>query len=88
MQFRYRKSFTKSVENLMPKIQVKARNTLVSFTKNPFDPELRNHKLNGKWLGCNSIDVTWDIRIIFCELSDGRYELIELIKVGSHSQLY
>jgi mRNA-degrading endonuclease YafQ of YafQ-DinJ toxin-antitoxin module len=35
-----------------------------------------------------SINVTWDYRIIFRKLSDNTYEIVELIKVWTHSELY
>jgi hypothetical protein len=34
------------------------------------------------------LDVTGDLRIIFRELSDGEYELVELLDLWTHSQLY
>lgn len=49
---------------------------------------LKNHKLHGKYDECRLIDVTGDYRIIFRELSNDMYELIELIKIWTHSQLY
>jgi len=82
------KTFTKMYLKLDRKIQDKTDETIFSFVKNPFDKKLRNHKLNWIYQECRSVDVTWDYRIIFKELSDDMYELVELLKVWTHSQLY
>lgn len=88
MTIDYKNSFKKSYRFLLPKNQTKVDKTIETFMHNPFDIELRNHWLHGKYEWCRSIDVMWDLRIIFRELSNGNYELVELLEVGSHSQLY
>ena len=82
------KSFIKTYLKLDRKTQNKTDKTLLVFSENPFDNTLHNHKLHWEYENCRSIDVTWDYRIIFRELSDNTYELIELLKVWTHSQLY
>ncbi len=52
------------------------------------DKELRNHWLEWKYKWKRSIDVTGDIRIIFKELSNGKYELVEIYDIWTHAQLY
>ena len=88
MQILYRKRFLKNFESLDVKIQIKARQSISMLQKNPFDDLLNNHKLTWKYKWFASINVTWDYRIIFCELSDNRYEIVEISDIGSHSQLY
>lgn len=88
MEIRYHKRFEKSYVNLRSKQKEATQDAIFRFRLDVFDQQLRNHALKGKWLGFRSIDVSWDLRIIFRELSDGRYELVELVEVGSHSQLY
>ena len=70
------------------KFNIKISTQNFYYPNNPFDLQLRNHKLKGKRIGCRSLDVMGDLRIIFRELSEGKYELVELIELGSHSQLY
>ncbi|PID34910.1 MAG: type II toxin-antitoxin system mRNA interferase toxin, RelE/StbE family [candidate division SR1 bacterium] len=82
------KLFLKSFDKVPKKIQYQAIERLEIFLDHPFDPILRNHALKGKWIGFRSIDISGDYRIIFRELSDGKYELVELVKIGTHSQLY
>jgi len=80
------KSFVKNYAKLTRKLQDKTDIILIEFSKNPFLEILRNHTLTWKYDWC--ISITWDYRIIFRELSDWKYELIELLKVWTHSQLY
>lgn len=82
------KSFIKNYEKLTRKLQDKTDIILIIFSRNPFLESLWNHTLSWKYEWCRSIDVTWDYRIIFRVLSDWKYELIELLKVWTHSQLY
>ncbi|MFA7717204.1 MAG: type II toxin-antitoxin system mRNA interferase toxin, RelE/StbE family [Candidatus Absconditabacterales bacterium] len=88
MKLLYKKSFTKSYQVLGHKMRDKVKGVLQIFMLNPMDKELRNHGLEGKYKGKRSIDVTGDIRIIFKEISDGKYELVEIYDVGTHAQLY
>ena len=83
-----RKTFRKSLEKSDIFIKKKVRDTLILFFQDPFDNKLHNHPLQGTKYGQRTINVTWDRRIIFKELSDGKYELVELIDIWTHSQLY
>lgn len=80
------KRFIKSYQFLDAKIQAKVDQTIMAFVIQPLDPNLNNHKLKWKYQWFSSLNVTWDYRIIFVELSDGSYELVELVDVGTHSQ--
>ena len=66
----------------------KVKGVLQIFMLNPMDKELRNHWLEWKYKWKRSIDVTGDIRIIFKELSDWKYELVEIYDIWTHAQLY
>ncbi len=81
MRILQHKNFLKSLDKLSIKIQHKAVQVIELFVSDPTHPSLRNHSLKGKRLGLRSIDVTGDFRIIFRELSDGKYELIELVQI-------
>ncbi|MDD5769919.1 MAG: type II toxin-antitoxin system mRNA interferase toxin, RelE/StbE family [Candidatus Gracilibacteria bacterium] len=82
------KLFDKSYLKLSQKLKLKVNETLVLITKNHFDKKLNNHALKGDFIGLRSINVTGDYRIIFKEISDNNYEIIELLKIGTHSELY
>ena len=88
MRILTKSSFDKSYQKLQKRDQIAVDKALVLFCQNPFDEKLRNHGLKGIYLGLRSIDAKNDLRIIFEEMSDGRYELVSLNNVGSHSQLY
>ena len=83
-----RKSWDKSYKKLDQKIKNKVIETISIFSENPTNYILNNHKL--KWLQNNlrSINVTWDYRILFVELSNNTYELVEFVDIWTHSQLY
>lgn len=88
MEIKTKKSYDKMYEKLSIPDRIIIKEALLAFHVNPFDPSLRNHSLKGKYEWSRSIDAKHDLRIIFIELSDGKYELISLTKVGTHSQLY
>ena len=88
MEILYTKRFQKHYKKNDTYIQSQAKRAIELFCRDPGDLTLRNHPLMGDYLGYRSIDVTGDFRIIFAELSDGRYELVELVDIGIHSQLY
>lgn len=56
------------------------------FSKNPFDPLLRNHSLSGGMKNFHSFSVTADIRIIFEEFDS--YTFVIMIDIGNHDQVY
>lgn len=86
MKVVWRKNFIKLYDKLTKPSQEKVKNVLLKFADNPFAPELRNHKLKGKYSGMNSIDAGNDLRIIFRQ--EGDYAIVLLLRVGSHSHLY
>ena len=88
MQIIERKWFTKPLYQADIYIKKKIKETLSIFYVDPKSAVLNNHALQGSRKWQRSINVTGDWRIIFKELSDGHYELVELIELGTHSQLY
>jgi len=88
MKILYKKKFAKAYRKLSPKNQLKVDATIQKFHENVRDSALRNHSLKWSYLWFRSLDVTGDIRIIFRELSDGSYEVVEMVNIGTHSQLY
>lgn len=88
MEILRKKKFIKDFIKLPVKLQEKLFEVLFLFETTPFHPSLANHLLKGKYNWFRSINLTWDYRVIFQELSDGNYELVELVRVWSHSELY
>ena len=62
--------------------------TLVALEDDAFRPALQTHKLGGKWAGCYACSAGYDLRIIFELLGLNCAEVINLIELGTHDQLY
>jgi len=88
MEIIAKKSYLKAFQKLSRKDRDLVENAIEVFSITPMAPKLRNHAFKWKYLGARSIDAGFDFRIIFLELSEGRYELVELLEIGTHSQLY
>ena len=80
----YHKTFEKSYakQTIEVKNAFKERRNLLMIDSE--HPLLRAHKLQGKWKGCWSINITGDIRAIF--KMEGFIAIF--LEIGSHSQLY
>jgi mRNA interferase YafQ len=79
------KGFDKQYAKLAKNTKLRFKERLVIFRENPFDPELRNHALKGKFLGYRSIDITGDIRALYTVKGN---TIIIFGFIGTHSQLY
>lgn len=55
------------------------------FTKDPFQPSLRTHKLTGRLEGLWAFSVSFNCRVIFKFLS--KTEIL-LIDIGGHDEVY
>ncbi len=86
MKIIYHKKFEKRFAKLTPKLKQKTSEAIKLFLKNPRDPILRNHALNGVLLERRAFSVTGDIRIIFEEFDN--YFVVVMLDVGIHSQIY
>ncbi len=82
----FHKNFQKQYKKLRPTVKTRVKERIEVFRKDPYDPELRNHPIQGKkYHGYRSVDITGDVRALYIE-KDG--ELIIFGFIGSHSQLY
>ena len=82
----FSKKFKKQYKKLPHNIKKSFDFRLEIFIKNQFNSSLNNHKLKGKFLGCNSINITGDCRAIYEKLDSG--EIIFFLMIGTHSELY
>lgn len=55
------------------------------FSKNPFSPKLRTHKLTGKLEGLWAFSIAYDCRVIFTFLNEDE---VLLIDIGTHDEVY
>ena len=79
------KSFDKQFKKLTDEDKKRFRRRLVVFQASPYDKQLNNHGLKGRYLGYRSIDVRGDLRALY--KVEGNM-LIIFAFIGSHSQLY
>jgi addiction module RelE/StbE family toxin len=61
---------------------------LKSLQANMFNPNLRTHKLKGKFENYWSCSVTRDIRIVFKIVKESDEEAILLQSIGTHDEVY
>lgn len=79
------KRFSKAFEKYDKKIQLKIIERIELLLDNPSDPKLNIHPLKGELKGIYSFNVTGDFRIWYRKEGN---EIILLLSVGTHSQLY
>ena len=85
MHYVLSKRFEKDFSKLPKKIKNKAIIQLEIFVENPLDSRLNNHTLAGKWQGCQSINITGDLRAIYALVGE---DVAQFVSLGSHSDLY
>lgn len=89
MNIRFARKFKKQYAKAGSKIRSAFDKRLRLFLQNPFDPQLYNHSLTGKYLNYRSINITGDWRAIYSEHKDLKDEKIIIFELlGTHSQLY
>ena len=79
------RGFDKQYAKLDHKIVLAFKKRLELFVCDPFNPQLSNHALKGKYLGYRSIDITGDIRALYTVRGN---TVLIFAFIGSHSQLY
>ncbi len=84
MQIFFHKDFKKDYAR-HAKIQGSAAKRLAIFAENEFDPILRNHPLQGRYLGYRSIDITGSCRAIYRLTAP---DTAFFIALGTHAELY
>jgi addiction module RelE/StbE family toxin len=85
MNVKTTRGFDKQYVKLNPKIKSQFKTRLDLFVTDPFDAQLRNHSLKGKYLGYRSIDVSGDVRALYTVKGD---TIFIVGFIGTHSQLY
>jgi len=85
MKICFHKNFERQYRKLTKREQKKVQERLELFLENPFDPQLNNHPLRGKYTDYRSINTTGDLRAVYKFISE---EECVFVAVGSHSKLY
>jgi addiction module RelE/StbE family toxin len=81
MEIRYRNRFVKEYKKLSLIVKNIAKKKETIFRKNPFDPILRTHKLNGPLEGFLAFSVSSKYRIIFAFVEKN---IVEFYSIGNH----
>jgi len=87
------KSFTRAFKKRIrknPSLQDHILNVIETLTKDPFEPQLKTHKLKGQLEGLWACVVEYDCRIVFVfeKDPDSPHDAIVLIDIGTHDEVY
>lgn len=85
----FRRGFRKATRKNVG-LEEKIFSTLEKLSIQPFDPELKTHKLHGKLSGLWACEVEYDCRIVFTfenEPETGK-AFIVLADIGKHDEVY
>ena len=85
MLFTRSTEFKKKFKKSSIKIRAKIEERLAMFAEDPWNPVLDNHSLHGEYVGCRSINITGDMRLVFEDVGNKTYLLI---RFGTHHELY
>ena len=68
-----------------PKLITKTEERIILFSKDPFNPVLQNHKLEGKKAHLRAFSITGDIRIVYYPVRKNECLFLD---IGTHNQVY
>lgn len=85
----FRRAFKRYVRK-NPQLKSKIVTVLELLVNDPFHPSLKSHKLRGQLEGLWACSVEYDCRIVFVFRQDSNTneELIVLIDIGTHDEVY
>lgn len=88
MKVVYDSDFMAKLKKVNVRIHKSFKEKILTFTKDPYSPQLNNHPLRDKYQGYRSIDITSDWRAIFEEVRIGKESVAYFIILGTHKELY
>ncbi len=80
----FRRGFKKGIKG-KKELESRFWDKLELFTKKPFDPSLKTHKLSGKLKDLWSFSIEYDQRVIFYFTDNGNAVFID---IGNHDEVY
>lgn len=80
----FRKAFKRKVRGNKNR-EVRFRDRVAIFQKNPFDPRLKTHRLSGQLRGFWSFSIDYDVRVVFSFVEPNRALFVD---IGSHEEVY
>ncbi len=66
-------------------LKIKFTEKIKQFSNNPFDPQLKTHKLSGVLKNCWAFSIDYETRVIFKFLDSNK---VLLIDIGTHEEVY
>ena len=88
MTIKYSPAFLATLKKADVRIRKSFKERILQFSKNPYDLQLRNHKLQREYQGYRSINITADWRAIYKEIHESDEIIAYFIAIGTHDQLY
>lgn len=91
MKLLYSPTFIKAAKRLFKRnahLGEVVRAILKTLESDMFSPNLKTHKLKGRFEGYWSCSVAYDIRIVFKIVNDGSEDAILLQTIGTHDEVY
>lgn len=85
MRVVFHRNFEKQYKKLRAGEKERFKKQRNIFLRNPFDPALNNHPLQGKYKGYRSISVGGDLRVVYKLLGK---EKAYFVAIDTHSKLY
>jgi mRNA interferase YafQ len=86
MIIRYTNRFEKDLKKLSKSQKRSVANAMRLFSKNPFEPSLKNHKLGGKLRGVHAFFAEYDLRILYRE--EKGFTIVIMLRAGKHDDVY
>ena len=84
-------AFVRAAKRLIkkhPRTNAALRETLELLAADVSDPRLKTHKLKGNRAECWACSGGYDLRIVFKFVRQGEEEIILLLSVGTHDEVY
>lgn len=82
------RKFERKIKNFNEANLHSIKETIRLLSKNPFDLQLKTHKLKGKLKEFYSCSCGKDCRIIFRLLKENNPIIIVLVEIGKHDEVY
>lgn len=80
----FKKAYQKKIKNDQ-ELKKKFWKCMKLFSTDPFNKQLRTHKLTGRLQGLWAFSIDYDIRVIFSFPKDNE---VLLVDIGSHKEVY
>lgn len=88
MTIQYDPDFLNKLKSVNVRIRKSFKERIEIFKRDPFNPELNNHKLPEEYEGLRSINITNDHRAIYEQVQVKDETIAYFSLLGTHEELY